>query len=87
MDSSLKYVLSKTLLVTGLVLLASACHYQDYNHIEQQDVREGQAYIYGEDSLPRQSKNKYTAKPELEQRAAAIREKLFGGADSAKASN
>ena len=87
MDSGLKHVLSKTLLVTGLVILASACHYQDYNHAEQRDVREGQAYIYGEDSLPRQSKNKYTPKPELEQRTAAIREKLFGGTGSAKAGN
>ncbi len=74
-----KSILSKTLLVAGTVLLATACHFQDYNHAEQTDVRANQAYVYGSDTVARQSKITYTAKPELEQRTAAIREKLFGG--------
>ena len=80
-------LLSKTLLVVGTVLLVSACHFQDYNRAEQKDVREGQAWVYGEDTVARQSKNKYQPKPELEQRAAAIREKLYGNKGAAEAGN
>ena len=78
MDSNLKKILYKTALATSTVLLVSACHYQDYNHAEQKDVREGQAYVYGEDTVARQTKNQYTAKPELAERTEAIRVKLFG---------
>jgi hypothetical protein len=78
MDSNLKQILSKTALVVGTVLFVSACHYQDYNHAEQKDVREGQAHVYGEDTVARQTKNQYPAKPELAERTEAIRVKLFG---------
>ncbi|MFN8347208.1 MAG: hypothetical protein U0X91_19555 [Spirosomataceae bacterium] len=67
------------LLVT--VSLAS-CKYQKNNTIDQPDVRAGDEYVYGvhPDSAARQTKIKYTAKPELEQRTNAIREKLYGSA-------
>ena len=56
----------------------TSCDYQKYNHIEQKDVRAGDEWVYGvsPDSAARQLKNKYTAKPELEARVNAIREKL-----------
>ena len=87
MNSLFKSPLSKTLLVAGTVLLTSACHYQDYNNAEQADVRAGQPYVYGNDTVAEQSKHKYAPRPELEQRTAAIREKLFGGAGRAEAGN
>ncbi|MBC7920778.1 MAG: hypothetical protein H7Z75_06760 [Ferruginibacter sp.] len=87
MNFIFKSTLSKTFLVAGTVLLASACHFQDYNKAEQTDVRAGQSYVYGKDTVAEQSKNKYTPRPELEQRTAAIREKLFGGAGQAEAGN
>ncbi len=70
--------------ISALLLVVSlgSCKYQKNNTIDQPDVRAGDEYIYGvhPDSAARQTKNKYTAKPELEQRTNAIREKLFGGA-------
>lgn len=58
----------------------TSCTYQKNNKIEQKDVRQGDEWVYGvsPDSAARQLKNKYTAKPELEQRTKAIQEKLFG---------
>lgn len=52
------------------------------NTIKQKDLRAGDEYVYGvhPDSAARQTKNKYTAKPENEVRAAKIREKLYGPA-------
>ena len=78
---------TKAVAAVSLALLVSACHYQDYNHAVQPDVREGQAYVYGEDSIPRQSKNQYTPKPELEKRTAAIRARMFGEQGAAEAGN
>ena len=51
------------------------------NTIKQKDVRKGDEYVYGvhPDSAAVQSKLKYDAKPELEVKANAIREKLFKG--------
>jgi hypothetical protein len=70
--------------ISALLLAVSlaSCKYQKNNTIAQNDVRAGDEYVYGvsPDSAARQTKIKYTAKPELEQRTAAIREKLFGGA-------
>lgn len=65
-----------------LVVSLTSCKYQKNNTIDQPDLRAGDEYVYGvhPDSAARQSKIKYTAKPELEQRTNAIREKLFGGA-------
>jgi len=70
--------------VAGLALLSS-CDYQKYNHIEQKDLNTGNELVYGvsPDSLPRQMSLKYEAKPELETRVNAIREKLYGGTTSA----
>ncbi|AYQ33830.1 MULTISPECIES: hypothetical protein [Runella] len=70
--------------ISALLLTVSlaSCKYQKNNTIEQTDLRAGDEYVYGvhPDSAARQTKIKYTAKPELEQRTNAIREKLFGGA-------
>jgi len=71
--------LSVLLFAVVAVSLAS-CNYQKNNVIEQKDVRQGDEWVYGvsPDSAARQLKNKYTANPELEKRASAIREKLYG---------
>lgn len=68
---------SVLLFAVAAVSLAS-CDYQKTNHIEQKDVRQGDEWVYGvsPDSAARQLKNKYTAKPELENRTNAIREKF-----------
>ncbi len=70
----------------GMALLTS-CEYQKYNHAEQIDVRANSEYIYGvsPDSAARQLNNKYEEQPELELRANAIREKMFGDTTSALA--
>ena len=66
------------LLVFGIALLATACDYQKNNTIKQKDVNAGDEYVYGvhPDSAAAQTKIKYEAKPELEQRTMKIREKL-----------
>lgn len=71
-----KYLLG--VLVATMVL--SACDYQKNNTIVQKDLQAGNHYVYGvsPDSAAKQLKNKYTEKPENEERAAKIREKLFG---------
>lgn len=71
--------LKSILPILAIALVATACDYQKNNRIKQKDVREGNEYVYGvhPDSAAAQSKIKYTAKPELEVRANAIREKLF----------
>ena len=68
---------SVLLFAVAAVSLAS-CDYQKTNVIEQKDVRQGDEWVYGvsPDSAARQLKNKYTAKPDLENRTNAIREKL-----------
>ncbi|WP_337043009.1 hypothetical protein [Emticicia sp. 17c] len=73
--------LSVLLFAVVAVSLAS-CDYQKNNSIEQKDVRKGDQWVYGvsPDSAARQLKNKYTANPELEKEANAIREKLYGKA-------
>lgn len=65
-----------------LLLALGSCTYQKNNTIEQKDVNEGNEYVYGvsPDSSARQLKVTYEAKPELEQRTAAIREQLYGAA-------
>lgn len=67
-------------LVCASALALTACDYQKNNTIGQKDYRAGDEYVYGvhPDSAARQTKNKYTEKPENEARAAKIREKLFG---------
>jgi hypothetical protein len=71
--------LKSLLPVLAIALVATACDYQKNNRIKQKDVREGSEYVYGvhPDSAAAQSKIKYAAKPELEVRTNAIREKLF----------
>lgn len=71
------------LLFVAATAILSSCDYQKQNRIEQKDVRENDEYVYGvsPDSAARQLNNKYTAKPELEARANAIREKLFGNGE------
>ncbi len=66
------------LLFAAVAISLASCDYQKTNVIEQKDVREGDEWVYGvsPDSAARQLKNKYTAKPELEARVNAIREKL-----------
>ena len=66
--------------IVGAALLSS-CEYQKYNHAEQIDVLANSEWVYGvhPDSAARQLSNKYEEKPEMEVRANAIREKMFGG--------
>jgi hypothetical protein len=74
--------------ISALVLAVSlaSCKYQKNNTIDQSDVRAGDEYVYGvhPDSAARQSKISYAAKPELEARTAAIREKMFGAGSISK---
>lgn len=74
------------LAIASIALLAIACDYQKNNNIKQSDLREGDEYVYGvhPDSAARQTKNKYTAKPENEVRAIKIREKLFNDSTNAQ---
>ena len=77
----------------GLFVLAglslASCDYQKNNTIRQEDLRRtdfragykaGDAEVYGtgKDSVAVQTKYQYTPRPELEQKAQKIREKLFG---------
>jgi hypothetical protein len=74
------------LAVVAIALLATACDYQKNNTIKQIDLNEQDQYVYGvhPDSAARQTKNKYTAKPENEVRANKIREKLFNDSTNAQ---
>ena len=74
------------LAVVVIALLATACDYQKNNTIKQIDLNEQDQYVYGvhPDSAARQTKNKYTAKPENEVRANKIREKLFNDSTNAQ---
>jgi hypothetical protein len=67
--------------IVALAFTAIACDYQKNNTIKQKDVRKDDPYVYGvhPDSAAVQSKLTYDAKPELEVKANAIREKLFKG--------
>jgi hypothetical protein len=72
--------------IVAVAFTAIACDYQKNNTIKQKDVRKDDPYVYGvhPDSAAAQTKNSYTAKPELEVRANAIREKLFQGKEISK---
>jgi hypothetical protein len=74
------------LAVIVTTLLATACDYQKNNTIKQRDLNENDQYVYGvhPDSAARQTKNKYTPKPENEIRANKIREKLFNDSTNAQ---
>lgn len=74
------------LAVVAIALLAFACDYQKNNTIKQVDPGEKDEYVYGvhPDSAARQTKNKYTPKPENEIRANKIREKLFNDSTNAQ---
>lgn len=70
-----------TLLLTiASALTLVACDYQKNNVIQQNDLRDGDSYVYGvhPDSAARQTKNKYAEKPGSEARAEKIRQKLYG---------
>ncbi len=73
--------LIKLLPIAVVAIFATSCDYQKNNIIKQKDLNEGEVYVYGvhPDSAAVQSNNKYDAKPELELKANAIREKLFSG--------
>ena len=74
------------LAVVAIALIAISCDYQKNNTIKQIDLSEKDEYVYGihPDSAARQSKNKYTPKPENEIRATKIREKLFNDSTNAQ---
>lgn len=74
-----KHTLGLALTLASALVLTS-CDYQKNNTIAQKDYRVGDEYVYGvhPDSAARQTKNKYTEKPENEVRAQKIREKLYG---------
>lgn len=76
----MKSTLMNGSLLVALGFMAMSCDYQKYNTIRQIDVREKDPYVYGvhKDSAAVQTKNKYTPRPELEERTQKIREKLFG---------
>lgn len=69
-----------------IALITTACDYQKNNTIKQIDLSEKDEYVYGvhPDSAARQSKNKYTPKPENEIRATKLREKLFNDSTNAQ---
>jgi hypothetical protein len=69
------------LLFTFVSLSLASCKYQVGNRIEQKDVNTGNEWVYGvhPDSAARQLKNKYTANPDLEVKANALRDKLLKG--------
>jgi hypothetical protein len=71
--------MKQTIVFIAVLAVAGSCTYQVNNTIDQPDKRKGDTYVYGvhPDSAAAQSKLTYTAKPELEARTAAIREKLF----------
>ena len=73
--------LTNLLSLVAVLAVATSCDYQKNNTIKQKDVRKGDEYVYGvhPDSAAVQSQLKYDAKPELEVKANAIREKLFKG--------
>ena len=73
--------LTNLLSIVAILAVATSCDYQKNNTIKQKDVRKGDEYVYGvhPDSAAVQSQLKYDAKPELEVKANAIREKLFKG--------
>ncbi len=73
--------LTNLLSLVAILAVATSCEYQKINTIKQKDVRKGDEYVYGvhPDSAAVQSKLTYDAKPELEVKANAIREKLFKG--------
>lgn len=73
--------LTNLLSLVAILAVATSCDYQKNNSIKQKDVRKGDEYVYGvhPDSAAVQSQLKYDAKPELEVKANAIREKLFKG--------
>ncbi len=73
--------LTNLLSLVAILAVATSCDYQKNNTIKQKDVRKGDEYVYGvhPDSTAVQSQLKYDAKPELEVKANAIREKLFKG--------
>ena len=77
-----KYLLGAFVVAMSLM----SCEYQKYNSINQKDVRTGNQYVYGvsPDSAARQLKNKYTEKPESQERADKIRAKFFGNGEIAK---
>jgi len=70
----------------AIALITTACDYQKNNTIKQIDLSEKDEYVYGvhPDSAARQSKNKYTPKPENEIRATKLREKLFNDSTNAQ---
>ncbi len=78
--------LKNLLPIVAIAFVAIACDYQKNNRIKQKDVQAGNEYVYGvhPDSAAAQTKNTYTAKPELEVRANAIREHLFQGKEISK---
>ena len=69
-----------------IALITTACDYQKKNTIKQIDLCEKDEYVYGvhPDSAARQTKNKYTPKPENEIRATKLREKLFNDSTNAQ---
>ena len=69
-----------------IALITTACDYQKNNTIKQIDLSEKDEYVYGvhPDSAARQSKNKYTPKPENEIRATKLREKLLNDSTNAQ---
>lgn len=73
--------LVNVLSLVAIFTVAISCDYQKNNTIKQKDLHKDDEYVYGvhPDSAAVQSKLKYDAKPELELKANAIREKLFKG--------
>lgn len=84
----MKRLLNISLLVVAVLSLAS-CDYQKYNTIRQTDYRlndyssdyragDPEVYGLGKDSVAVQSRYQYTPNPDLDAKAAEIRQKLYG---------
>ena len=61
------------------VVATTACTYQKSNKFKQDDLRQGDEWVYGvhPDSAARQLQNKYTEKPESQAKADEVKEILY----------
>jgi len=80
--------MKKFLLAVACLVAFNACNLDHYNNSDPKkitDKREGSIYVYGiKGDSARQLRQQYPPNKEADQRAKAIREKLYGGAATAQ---
>jgi hypothetical protein len=76
-------IMKKFLLAVACLVAFNACNLDQYNNSDQKklkDKREGSIYVYGvKGDSARQLRQQYPVNKEANERAKAIREKLYGG--------